>query len=303
MSAAPPKSAPTRGIVAMVAATALFCCGDALMKLSATTLPTTETMFVRSAVSALLVSCFAVWTGAFRAWRRAMVPAMGLRAGSDATASLFFQAALGRMPFADIMAVLQMAPLMLTAGSAVFLGEKVGWRRWSAVAVGLFGALLIVKPGTSAFTWWAIAAILAVILGTARDIATRRIDPALPTALIMALSAFAVAFVSLLGAAFEVWIMPSGTELLMLLSAGVFSMLGQLSLITAVRSAEISVVAPFRYAGIVWALLLGLAIWGHIPDAVALFGIVAVAVAGIYTYHRESVLRRQANKRIEEIAR
>ncbi len=291
------KSGPARGIAAMVAATALFCCGDALMKLAATSLPTSETMFVRSVTAALITTCFVYWSGAFSAVRRALTPAMGLRAGGDVTASLFFQAALGRMHFADIMAVLQMAPLMLTAGSAMFLGEKVGWRRWSAVAIGLLGALLIVKPGTSTFSWWSIAAIMAVLFGTMRDIATRRIDPTLPTALIMMLSASAVALASLCGAAIETWVQPSTRELLMLLCAGVLSMLGQLCLITSVRAAEISVVAPFRYAGIVWALLLGFAIWGHIPDGVAMVGIMAVAAAGIYTFHRESVVRRQDAKR------
>lgn len=281
----------------MVAATALFCVGDALMKLVATTLPTTETMFVRSMTAAVITCCFAHWSGAFLALRRALTPAMGLRAGGDVTASLFFQAALGRMQFADIMAVLQMAPLMLTAGSAVFLGEKVGWRRWSAVATGLFGAMLIIKPGTNAFAWWSIAAVLAVAFGTLRDIATRRIDPTLPTVLIMALSASAVAIASLCGALIESWAQPSPREFLMLVCAGVLSMLGQLCLITSVRAAEISVVAPFRYAGIVWALILGLAIWGHVPDAIAMLGICAVAAAGIYTFHRESVVRRRDSMR------
>lgn len=296
-------SSTTRGIVAMVLATALFCCGDAMMKLAATTLPTTETMFVRSLTSAILVLGFAWMTGAFAHIRRGLSKAMAFRAGSDITASLLFQAALGRMHFADIMAVLQVSPLTLTAGSALFLGERVGWRRWSAVAVGLLGALLIVKPGTSSFNWWAIAAILSVIGGAARDISTRRIDPLLPTPLILGISAVVVALASLLGAAVEQWQTPDEWTLLMLLCAGVCSMLGQVCVITAVRSAEISVVAPFRYAGIVWALILDLAIWSHFPDAWAMVGIVAVSAAGIYTFYRERVLQRQTARQAAEIVR
>jgi drug/metabolite transporter (DMT)-like permease len=295
-------SGTTRGIVAMVTATAIFCCGDAMMKLAATTLPTTQTMFVRSLTASVLVFTFAWATGAFVEVRRALSGAMALRAGSDATASLLFQAALGRMHFADIMAVLQITPLTLTAGSALFLGERVGWRRWSAVAVGLLGALLIVKPGTSGFNWWAIAAILSVIAAAARDISTRRIDTRLPTPLILGFSSAAVTLVSLGGCLFETWTMPQVWILFMLLLAGVCSMLGQLCVITAVRSAEISVVAPFRYAGIIWALMLGFAIWGHIPDLPAMVGIVAVMAAGIYTFHRERVLQRQASRRVEEVA-
>lgn len=296
-------SGTTRGIVSMVLATALFCCGDAMMKLAAATLPTTETMFVRSATSAVLVLTFAWMTGALVHFRRGFSKAMAFRAGSDATASLLFQAALGRMHFADVMAVLQISPLTLTAGSALFLGEKVGWRRWSAVAAGLFGALLIVKPGTNSFTWWAVAAILSVIAGAARDISTRRIDPLLPTSLIMGISAVVVSLASLLGAVFQDWQTPAGWTLFMLLCAGVCSMLGQLCVITAVRSAEISVVAPFRYAGIVWALILDLAIWAHVPDGWAMIGIVAVSAAGLYTFYRERVLRLQTARRIAESVR
>jgi drug/metabolite transporter (DMT)-like permease len=296
-------SQTTRGIVAMVLATALFCCGDAMMKLAATLLPTTQTMFVRSSTSAALVLSFAWITGAFGEIRRGFSRAMAFRAGSDVTASLLFQAALGRMHFADIMAVLQVSPLTLTAGSALFLGEKVGWRRWSAVAVGLLGALLIVKPGTSSFNWWAIAAILSVIGGAARDISTRRIDPLLPTSLILGISAVVVSLGSLAGALVEQWHVPDGITLFMLLCAGICSMLGQVCVITAVRSAEISVVAPFRYAGIVWALILDLAIWSHFPDAWAMVGIVAVSSAGIYTFYRERVLQRQSARRVTEIVR
>lgn len=274
-----------------------------MMKLAATVLPTTQTMFVRSSTSALLVLSFAWVTGAFGEIRRGFSRAMAFRAGSDVTASLLFQAALGRMHFADIMAVLQISPLTLTAGSALFLGERVGWRRWSAVAVGLLGALLIVKPGTSSFTWWAIAAILSVIGGAARDISTRRIDPLLPTPLILGISAIVVSIASLAGALFEHWHVPDAGTLFMLLCAGVCSMLGQVCVITAVRSAEISVVAPFRYAGIVWALILDLAIWSHFPDLPAMIGIVAVSAAGIYTFYRERVLQRQTARRVEEIAR
>jgi drug/metabolite transporter (DMT)-like permease len=206
------------------------------------------------------------------------------------------------MPFADIMAVLQVAPLTLTAGSALFLGEKVGWRRWSAVGVGLLGALLIVKPGSSAFTWWSIAAVVAVLFSSLRDISTRQIDPRLPTPVILGVSALVVTTASLAGCMFEVWHWPETRTMIMLVAAGICSMLGQVCVITSVRAAEISVVAPFRYAGIVWALLIDLTIWAHLPDLPAMIGIIAVSGAGLYTFYRERVLQRKA-RRLEEIAR
>jgi drug/metabolite transporter (DMT)-like permease len=279
----------TRGIGFMVAATLMFSFGDTLMKLAAGVLPTTEVMFVRSIVATVVVAAALIATGTIRRTREALVGAMGLRASSDAFASLLFQSALARMQFADVMGVNQLQTLSLTAGSALFLGETVGWRRWSAVGVGLAGALLIIKPGTSAFDWWAMAAIGAVLLATGREIATRKIPPTVPTLLIMMLSSAVVSAVSLAGAIVQPWSWPPKYELAMMIGAGLFSLTGQYCTISAIRSAELSVIAPFRYAAMIWALIIGFVVWQHIPDKWSLIGIVTVTGAGLYTFHRERV--------------
>lgn len=279
----------SRGIGFMVAATLMFCLGDTLMKLAADTLPTTEVMFVRSLVATLVVTGALIATGTIRRYREALVKAMALRATTDASASLLFQSALARMQFADIMGVNQLQTLSLTAGSALFLGESVGWRRWSAVGVGLVGALLIIKPGTSAFDWWALAAVGAVLLASTREIATRKIPSTVPTPLIMMISSAVVTLASLAGALFTPWAMPGGKDLAMMIGAGFFSLIGQYCTISAIRSAEMSVIAPFRYAAMIWALTLGFIIWQHIPDKWSLFGIAAITGAGLYTFHRERV--------------
>jgi drug/metabolite transporter (DMT)-like permease len=289
---APLGAGNLKGIAAMVVATAVFTCGDASMKLVSGALPTGECVFVRGLCSALLVGAAAFWTGAILALRRAFVPAMGWRCAGDVGSSLFFQGALARMPFADLMGILQMTPLGLTAASALFLGERVGWRRWTAVAVGLGGALMVIKPGASTFNGWAVFGMLAVLSATARDIATRRLDAALSPLLILALSQLAVAGAALGCAAFERWAMPTAHQLLHLVCASVFSLIGHLCVIYSLRSGEISAVAPFRYAGMLWAILLGFSIWHELPDALSFVGIVILASAGLYTFYREQQLRR-----------
>jgi drug/metabolite transporter (DMT)-like permease len=289
-----PTVAAARGIGFMVASTLMFSLGDTLMKLAGTTLPTTEVMFFRSLVATTVVAAALYATGTIRRYREALGGAMALRATADAAASLLFQSALGRMPFADVMGVNQLQTLSLTAGSALFLGETVGWRRWSAVGAGLLGALLIIKPGTTAFNVWSLAAIGAVLLATTREIATRKIPGTVPIPLIMAISSSVVTLVSLAGALFEPWAMPPRTELLMMTGAGLFSLTGQFCMITAVRSAEMSAIAPFRYAAMIWALVLGFVIWRHIPDGWSLCGMAAVTGAGLYTFHRERVRHRDA---------
>ena len=279
------------GIAFMVGATLLFCLADTLMKLAAGVLPTTETMFVRSLVATVVVASAAAARGHLAHWRHVLTGAMSLRAAADSAASLLFQSALSRMQFADIMGVNQLQTLSLTAGSALFLGESVGWRRWSAVGVGLLGGLLIIKPGTSAFNWWALAALGAVLMATTREIATRKIANAAPVPVIMVFSSGVVTLVSLAGSLVQSWSTPGLPELLMMIGAGFFSLGGQYCMISSIRTAPISVVAPFRYLAMIWALLLGFGIWRHVPDALSLVGIAAIAAAGIYTFRRERYLQ------------
>jgi len=282
-----------KGIAAMVAATALFTCGDAAMKIVSGSLPTGETVFIRGVCTVTIVTIAAFWTGAIYRLRDAFVRVMGWRCVGDVGGALFFQAALARMPFADLMGILQMTPLSLTAASALFLGEHVGWRRWTAVAIGFAGALLVIKPGTSAFNAWALLGVLAVLSGALRDVSTRRLDVALSPLLIMMLSQIVVASGGLGCWGFESWKVPDPTELLALAFASVFSLVGHLCVIFSLRSGEVAAVAPFRYAGIIWAILLGFIIWNQLPDALSLTGILILASAGLYTFYREQQLRRR----------
>lgn len=281
-----------KGIAAMVAATALFTCGDAAMKLVSSSLPTGETVFVRGVCTVTLVTIAAFWTGAIYRLRDAFVRAMGWRSVGDVGSALFFQAALARMPFADLMGILQMTPLSLTAASALFLGEHVGWRRWTAVTIGFTGALLVIKPGSSAFNAWAMLGVLSVLCGSLRDVSTRRLDVALSPLLIMMLSQIVVAAAGLACWSFETWKIPSPSELFGLGFASVFSLIGHLCVIYSLRSGEVAAVAPFRYAGILWAILIGLVIWNQLPDSLSLAGISILVSAGLYTFYREQQLRR-----------
>lgn len=286
---APPSN--LRAIVAMVCATAIFTCGDAAMKLVAGTLPTGQTIFARGIVSLFVLLHVAAWTGQLIQLRRAFVPAMGLRCLGDVGGAVFFQTALARMKLADIMGIIQLTPLSLTAASALFLGERVGWRRWTAVAVGFCGALLIIKPGSSAFNIAAIIAILSVLSGSLRDISTRRIDRAISPVIILLISQIVITFAGLAFSPFEVWTLPTQMNVVHLVLASACSMIGQVCLIYSVRAGEISAVAPFRYTGMLWAILLGLVIWGELPDKLTFAGIVVLIGAGFYTLYRERVVR------------
>ncbi len=284
----------SRGIFFMLVAMAAFVSGDALMKLASASLPTGETIFIRGVVASALVWTAVLASAARRQVVHAFTRIMALRSGADVGGAFLFQSALSRMPFADASAVLQINPLMVTAAAAVFLGEKVGWRRWTATAIGFLGVLLIIRPGSSSFSWWSVVLIGAVICATARDLATRKIETGIPALVITAVSVTAVMLVSLLLLPFEEWIMPDSPTLSRLVAAGALMLAGQLCVVISIRCSDISAVVPFRYSAILWSIGLGIMIWGETPDRLTLLGIAIVAAAGLYAFFREQKLRRLA---------
>ncbi len=290
------KLAPSnvRGILCMIAACASFACGDTIMKITANSLPTGELMFIRGLFVTSGAIAASLYLGAFAILHRALSRAVAVRAGGDMAGAWSFQLALARMPYADLSAVGQLIPLSITAASAIFLGERVGWRRWTATIVGFLGVLLIIRPGSSTFNWWAVAGVGSVIGATVRDLATRRVDPSMPPPSIMMFSAGSVTLSSLLSSALGGWSWPPWSLMLALFGAGAFSLFGQICTIVAVRSGDISAVSPFRYTIIVFTIISGILVFGHVPDGMTLLGILVVCSAGLYTFYREQTLRRRA---------
>jgi drug/metabolite transporter (DMT)-like permease len=287
-------SSNLRGILFMTAACASFACGDTIMKLSGAHAPTSELIFLRGCFVSSGGLLLAISLGSLAYLHLALSRAMALRAMGDMSGAWGFQLALARMPYADLSAVGQLTPLSITAASALFLGERVGWRRWTATAIGLTGVLLIIRPGTSAFNWWALAGLLSVLGSTVRDLATRRVDRSVPPPIIMMLSATCVTLSSLLVAPFSNWHWPDAKLVGAMAAAALFSLFGQMCVIISVRAGDMSAVAPFRYAIIVFAIISGVFVFGHFPDPLTLAGMLVVAGAGLYTFYREQTLRRRA---------
>ena len=286
-----------RGILFMVAACASFACGDTIMKLSSGKVPTSELLFLRGCFVTTGGFLVAVSLGSLAYLHRALSTAMAMRAAGDVTGAWGFQLALARIPYADLTAVGQLIPLSITAASAIFLGEKVGWRRWTATGVGLLGVLLIIRPGSSAFNWWALGGVVSVLGATMRDLSTRRVDRSVPPSVIMMLSASAVTLSSLVVGLFSTWTWPPVGLVLTMAAAASFSLFGQMCVIISVRSGDMSAVAPFRYAIIVFAILSGITVFGHFPDGLTLVGTAVVVGAGLYTFYREQALRRRQSRR------
>ena len=284
----------TRAIVAMLSAMFFFCASDTVIKLAGATVPVGQLMFMRGVLASLLILTIARQMGLLRHFAGMGRRIVLWRTFCDAGATVCFISGLVVLPFANAAAIGQFTPLAVTALAAVLLAEPVGWRRWAATLVGLVGVMIIIKPGTDAFDWGALWIVASVIFVAFRDILTRKMGADFDPVLLTAVSAIAVMFTGLAQAPLQRWVMPGNLELVFIAVAAVFALVGQYSIIQAMRLGEVSVVGPFRYSVMVFAVLSGIVVFGERPDLSTYLGILIVVAAGIYTFHREAVRKREA---------
>ncbi len=281
-----------RGILVMMAAMAGFILNDMLVKLASDALPLGEIIVVRSFFVFLLLGGLIYLQSGFSTLAGLREKAVTVRILGEIGATVLYLTALFRMPIANATAILQVLPLVVTAGSAVFLGEHVGWRRWTAIACGFVGVLVIVRPGLAGFDNWSLVALAAVLFMALRDLATRRMSAHVSTLAVAWLTSIAVGVLGLLIAPFEEWQPISATNLMLLVGAAGFILLAYIFIIMAMRSGDIAVIAPFRYSIVLWAILIGYFVWGDIPDVLTQLGIAVLVGTGIYTVVRERKLSR-----------
>lgn len=276
-----------KGILAMLASAAGFVANDATIKLVTEELPNGQIIFLRGLCATALMGLI---TSNMRGWRSPKVllrPAMILRLFAAAVATLFVVASLRYLPLSTTNAVIQVSPLIVTAGAALLLGAHVGWRRWTASLIGLAGVLMIIKPGSSSFDSSAWLALVCLAAASTRDLTTRFIDHSVPSILVTFATSAVITVCGLALLPFESWVVPTPRALWQLLFASCCLFVAYHFGIVAMRTGEIPVVAPFRYASIVLALILGFAVWGHVPDVLSLIGMAVVVMAGLFLLFNE----------------
>ena len=274
----------------MVAALACFVLNDTCIKIIGKELPLGEVMTLRGVFSVVLIAAVCVYQGVLGNIPQILAPSVMLRSGLDVVSTFLFLICLLHMPIANLTAIVQTVPLVVTVLSVVFLSERVGWRRSSAITVGFAGVLLIVRPSPQHITLYEILALAMVIVLAFRDLMTRRIPSHVPTLLV----AFANSVFVLLGgaalAAVQGFVMPDLRQVgLLALSATLLSG-GYLLIVIAMRLGDLSATAPFRYFNILITIVIGIVIFGEFPDGLAYVGMVLVAAAGLYAAHREATV-------------
>ena len=286
-----------RGALCISASMAGFAVNDAIMKLVFRDVPLFQAILIRGLFACVLIGTIAWWFGALRspsqlhALRHRTV---ALRTLGEAGATVFFLSALVAMPLANATAVLQAVPLTITMGAALLLGERVGWRRWLAILVGLAGVLLIVQPGLGGFVAGSGYALAAVAAITLRDLVTRRMPETVPPLLVSLLTAVTITAGGAVGTVLGPSVALSGGQVAAMAFASVFMAAGYIFSVYAMRFGEVGFVTPFRYSVLLWASLLGWLVFREVPNALALVGTAVVVASGLYTFMRERSLRKAA---------
>jgi drug/metabolite transporter (DMT)-like permease len=287
-AAAAAPSAPAavygRGILLMLATMVLFVAADTTAKYLTQSYPVAQIVWARF-VFQFVVVAICLGPGALTAVRtqcpKLQIARSVLQIGSTVT----FFIAVSLLPLATAITINFLQPLLITALSVPLLGERVGPRRWAAVACGFLGVVVIVRPG-AAIEWAAVLPLVTATFSALHNLATRvvaRIDP-LQTTLFY--SAVLGTLVSSAMMPF-VWQAPDLVGWILLALVGFLAGLGHLLMVQATVIAPVSLLAPFNYTQLVWATAFGYAVFGDLLDGWTLIGALIIVGSGLYVFHRE----------------
>lgn len=283
----------TNGALLMVLSMAGYTLNDICMKIIMLQVPFFQAILMRGIGTVIILILIARWMGGLN-FRMTRFDGflVSLRALSEIGATYFFLSALVHMPIANVTAILQVLPLTVTLAAAVLFGDRLGWRRLLAIMIGFVGVMIIVRPGVDGFNVYAINALIAVAFITVRDLCSRRISPQVSSITVAFISAVGITGFAYIGMWGNDWVSVSTGSVALLFAAIFFILCGYLASVMTMRVGEISFIAPFRYTGLLWALLAGLVFFSEWPDRWTMFGIVIVVVTGVFSFYRERKLAR-----------
>jgi len=287
---------PVRGITLKILSVIVFVCMFGLIKATSQEIPSGEAVFFRSLFAIPILVLWLTLRGQFPAalkaydrmghvWRGMM--------GTFAMGSGFL--AIGLLPLPDVVAIGYAAPLLVTMLAAMFLGEKIRLVRFSALLLGLLGVLIILSPRLMIFnaeeasrlqTIGALVALMGAMFAALAQVFARKLVATESTGSIVFYFSITSSCLALLTAPFG-WKIPTGYELMLLVSAGLLGGVGQILLTESYRFAEVAVIAPFEYCSIVLALLIGYFIFDELPTKLMMIGVVLIISAGIIIIERE----------------
>lgn len=265
----------------MVGAMGCFVVNDALSKYVSQSMPSAQLIFLRGCMATSLVLMVVRWLGATNRLGGVVQLRVALRAAVDACATVLYLFSLFHLPLGTATAINLAAPLFMTGFAAVFLREHASLARWAAVLVGFAGVLCVVRPDSQGINSWALVCLLGAMFQAARDLLTRRIDPAIPSIVVTLATSVAVALLAGALSLWQGWQPFHLRDIGLLGLASAFLASAYFMLVQSMRQGDMSLTAPFRYSAVLFAMVLGYAVWGDVPDGWAWAGVALLVGAGL----------------------
>lgn len=283
-----------RGALLMSLCTASFALGDTTVKAIMQDIPFSQAVFIRGILTTVIIGTWAYLRSELSASvsprdRKWIV----LRVLGEVLGAYFYVSALQHMPLANATAILQALPLCVALAAAIFFGERLGRGRMGAIAIGGVGVMLILRPGPDGFDIFALSAFMGVLCVVFRELATRQLSVGVPSFLVAFWTSVGIIAMGLASSVGDDWIRPSTQSILLFPLSALSLVAAYMFSIMAMRIGDLGFTAPFRYTSMIWALMLGLVVFGHFPDALTLVGAAIVIATGLFTLLREARLRKR----------
>lgn len=278
-----------RGIIFMLVAMSLFVVNDVFMKLAREIYPTGQALTLRTGFAVVVGFALVFAAREGDRLRLAFRPRVLQRGILEAFSALTFGWSLGLLPLATLTAINMASPLLIVALAVLLRIETVGWRRAVALSVGFIGVLFVVRPGAESFNAAAIVAVISTFLVAARDLTTRTIGDDVPSTVVSLTTTILVGIVAVAYGFTEEWLPIWRIQTIYVALAAILVTVGTFFIISAFRRTDVGVISQYRYAIIVFATVLGYAVWGDVPDLYAFIGVALIVGSGLYTMHRQRV--------------
>lgn len=267
----------------MIAAMASFAVEDAFFKLATQTLPVGQVLFFFGVGGMLTYAAYLLVRKEPLFIADVLSPAMLVRVGFEITGRLFYALAIALTPLSSATVILQATPIVVVVGAVIVFNERVNWRRWAAIFIGLFGVIIIIQPGTSSFSLLSLLALVGMVGFAGRDLASRAAPATIGTARLGFYGFLALVFA---GGVYSLWsgsrfVVPSTEALFALLGTIVFGVSAYSCLMKAMRTGEVSAVTPYRYTRLVFGLALGVLFFGEVLTPLMLLGATLVVLSGL----------------------
>ncbi|HBS39660.1 DMT family transporter [Paracoccaceae bacterium] len=286
-----PSSRPGVGIAWMVFTGVLFVMVTGLVKYLGPTMPAPQAAFLRYALGLILLVPMLPFREGLRLQKHQLRLSVWRGVLHSGAVTLWFFA-MARIPIADVTAMNYMAPIYVTIGAALFLGERLALRRLGAIAFALLGVIIILRPGFREIGAGHMAMVLATLFFGASYLLAKRLTDEMPAGLVVVLLSVIVT-IALLPMALVVWVPPSGFDLIILFLVACIATLGHYTMTLAFKATSISVTQPVTFLQLVWAVTLGVVVFGEAIDPFVVLGGVIILASVTFISWREATLQRR----------